>query len=75
MTSVHYEVEVRYVNLSGNYQDDLDVEPKMYRSPKAALKRAKRIMRDYDWLVEATRVVKVTRETVSRRDIKKGVIK
>ena len=77
MKSVHYEVEYKPFDMCGSrfYPDDeCGYEERKYRSAAAAMRRADKLKEEM-WNCEATRVVKVTREPVSRRRIKNGMRK
>ena len=74
MKSVHYEVEYKPFDMCGSrfYPDDeCGYEGRKYRSAAAAMRRADEI-KENGINIEATRVVKVTREPISRRKIKQG---
>jgi len=74
MKSVHYEVEYKPFDICGSrfYPDDeYGYERRKYRSAAAAMKRANEI-KENGINIETTRVVKVTREPLSRQRIKKG---
>ena len=76
MKSVHYEVEYKPFNMCGSrfYPDDeYGYCGRRYRSAAAAMRRANKIKNE-GISIEATRVVKVTREPVSRRRIKNGEV-
>lgn len=74
MKTVHYEVEYKPFDVCGSkfYPDDEYGHcGRKYRSAAAAMRRADKIKNEkID--VEATRVIKVTREPISRRRIKNG---
>jgi len=74
MKSIHYEVEYKPFDMCGSrfYPDDeYGYAGRKYRSAAAALRRADKLKEEM-LNIEATRVVKVTREPVSRRRIKNG---
>lgn len=74
MKTVHYEVEYKPFDMCGSrfYPDDeYGYEGRRYRSAAMALKRANKL-KEEGIHIEATRVVKVTREPLSRQRIKKG---
>lgn len=74
MKSVHYEVEYKPFDMCGSrfYPDDeYGYCGRRYRSAAAAMKRADQI-KGNGINIEATRVVMVTREPLSRHKIKKG---
>ena len=66
---VYYTVEIKYFSM---VRDAFDPEEPEIRSRSAAvaMKRADKIKKE-GYQVVATRVVKVTREPVARRDIRK----
>lgn len=71
--SVHYEVEYKPFDPCGSrwYPDDeWGYERRRYRSMNAAMKRAVKVRKTL-LQIEATRVVKVTREPVALYRVKK----
>ena len=68
MKKTYFAVEVKYFSMIRDVFDPEEPEIK-HRSPIAAMKRADKIKKE-GYNVVATRVVKVTREPISRRTIK-----
>ena len=74
MKTVHYEVEYKPFDMCGSrfYPDDeYGYAGYRYRSAEAAMRRADKLKEEM-LNCEATRVIKVTREPISRRRIKNG---
>lgn len=74
MKKTYFAVEVKYFSMVRDVFDPEDEPERKYRTATAAMKRADKIKKE-GYNVVATRVVKVTREPVSRRTIKQEYTK